>query len=325
MTASRRRLLQLMAAAAAVPAFSRHAAAQTYPSHPVRVIVPYPPGGAADISARPLCTTLSQRLGASFVIDYKPGAGSNIGTEFVVRAPPDGLTLLMASSAQTINATLYRELPYNFVRDTTPIASISREGLVLLATPSFPAKTLADFITYAKAHPGQVTMASAGNGTTGHVAGELFMMKTGIKLIHVPYRGAAPALTALLGGQVQVFFTPLSGAIASIKSGQLPALAVTTAARLPILPDVPAAAEVVAGYEASYWNGVVGPKGMRSDIVVTLNRAINATLASREMTSLLAGLGITAIPASPEEFGKMIVAETEKWAGVVRFAGLSVS
>lgn len=325
MTPSRRRFLHLTAVAAAYPVVSRAAGAVPFPARPVRLVVPYPPGGPADIIARPLASALTQQLGSPFVVEYKPGAGSNLGTEDVIRAAPDGCTLLMASSAQAINATLYRRLPYNFIRDTLPIASVSREALVLLASPSLPVKSLGDFIAYAKARPAQITMASAGNGTTGHVAGELFMMMSGINLTHVPYRGGAPVIAALLGGQVQVSFTPVSAAVAQIKSGRLPALAVTSTARLAVLPDIPPAGNVVAGYEASYWNGVVCPKNVPSDIVALLNKETNAAVASAQMSTRLAELGITAIPASPAEFEKLIAAETEKWAKVIRFAGISIS
>lgn len=325
MTPSRRRFLHLTAAAAAYPVVSRAAGAVPFPARPVRLVVPYPPGGPADIIARPLASALTQGLSSPFVVEYKPGAGSNLGTEDVIRAAPDGCTLLMASSAQAINATLYRGLPYNFIRDTLPIASVSREALVLLASPSLPVKSLGDFIAYAKARPAQITMASAGNGTTGHVAGELFMMMSGINLTHVPYRGGAPVIAALLGGQVQVSFTPVSAAVAQIKSGRLPALAVTSTARLAVLPDIPPAGNVVAGYEASYWNGVVCPKNVPSDIVALLNKETNAAVASAQMSTHLAELGITATPASPAEFGKLIAAETEKWAKVIRFAGISIS
>lgn len=325
MAPSRRRFLQLTATVAALRVLSRSASAAPYPQHPVRLVVPYPPGGPADIVARPLCASLTRQFGSPFVMEYKPGAGSNIGTEMVVRSAPDGLTLLAASSAQAINATLYRGLSYSFAGDLDPVAGVSREALLLLASPSFPAKTLAEFIAYAKAKPGLITMASAGNGTTGHVAGELFMMKAGVNLIHVPYRGAAPAIAALLGGQVQVMFTPVSGAIAQVRSRQLPVLAVTAAARLAALPDTPAVAEVVAGYEASYWNGVVAPKGTPPDVVGRLNAGINAALASADMVSLFATLGIVPLTGSPAEFGKLIAAETEKWGAVVKFAKITVS
>lgn len=325
MHSTRRDLLRLTAAAAALPALAKVTHAQSYPSRAVRVIVPYPPGGPADIVTRPLCALLAQRFGQPFATEYKPGAGSNLGTEALVHSHPDGYTLLMSSSAQAINATLYRRLDFNFIRDTVPVASVSREALIVLVAPSFPAKTVAELIAYAKAHPRSVLMGSAGNGTTGHVAGELFQMKAGIELIHVPYRGGMPALTALLGGHVQVLFTPVSGAIELVRTARLPALAVTTAARLAVLPDIPTVAETVHSYEASYWNGVVAPKGTPSDIVTTLNSGINASVNSAQMATRFAKLGIVALPASPTVFGKLIIEETQKWAEVVRFAKITVT
>ena len=322
---TRRGFLRLTAAGAALPALSKFASAEAYPSRPGRVVGACPPGGPADIIARPLCAALTKRLGAPFVTEYKPGAGSNIGTELVVRSRADGYTLLLASSAQAINATQYRQLDYNFMRDTTPVASVSREALVLLVTPAFPAKTVAGLIAYAKTHPGSVMMGSAGNGTTGHVAGELFQMMAGVRMIHVPYRGGPPALNALLAGQVQVLFTPVSGAIELVRAGRLPALAVTSATRLAALPDLPALAETIRDYEASYWNGIVAPKGTPANIVARLNGEVNAALGSAAMAPLLARLGIAPIPASPAAFGNLVAQETGKWAKVVRFAKITVS
>ena len=281
MHSTRRGFLCLTAASAALPALSKLASAEAYPSRPVQVVVPYPPGGPADIIARPLCAALSERLGASFVTEYKPGAGSNIGTELVVRSRADGYTLLLASSAQAINATLYGQLDYNFIRDTAPVASVSREALVLLGSSTLPAKTVSELIAYAKANPGSVMMGSAGNGTTGHIAGELFQMMAAIHMIHVPYRGGPPALNALLGGQIQVLFTPVSGAIELVRAGRLPALAVTTAGRLAALPDLPTVAETVQGYEASYWNGIVAPKGTPANIVAKLTARLTRHLVLR--------------------------------------------
>jgi len=320
----RRRLLQLAAAAAAEPALPRFAAAagDRYPSRPVRWIVGAPPGGALDLAARLVGGFLSRRLGAPFVIENRPGGGSNLATDMVVRAAPDGYTLLLVGLAAAVNATLYDNLPFNFIRDIAPVAPISREPNFMVVQPSFPAKTVPEFIAYAKANPGKITMASSGNGTSVHVAGELFKMMTGVDLIHVPYRGGAPALTDLMAGQVQVMFAIASSSVEYIRAGKLRALAVTTAARSPALPEVPALAEFMPGYEASTWLGLGVPKGTPAAIVDLLNKEVNAATADSTIKQRLADLGSTAASGSPDDFAAHIAEETEKWGKVIRFAGL---
>jgi tripartite-type tricarboxylate transporter receptor subunit TctC len=320
MKVPRRTFLHLAAGAAALPALSLIARAQTYPARPVRWVVPFPPGGVADIVARLMGQLLSERLGQPFVIENRPGAGGNIGTEAVVRAVPDGHTLLWVSSSNAIGATLYDKLNFDFVRDILPTASIVRTPLVMAVNPSVPAKTVSDFIAYAKASPGQVNMASGGNGTTAHLAGEMFNMMAGIKMVHVPYRGSAPALTDLIGGRVQVIFDPLAS-IEHIKADKLRALALTTATRLEALPDVPTVGEFVSGYEASAWQGVGAPKNTPAEIVDRLNKETNVALADPKIKARLADLGSSVFSSSPADFGKFIAAETEKWAKVVKFSG----
>jgi tripartite-type tricarboxylate transporter receptor subunit TctC len=305
--------------APALPAVSRIAWAQTYPSRPVRIVVGFPPGGPTDIAARLIGQSLSERLGQQFVIENRPGAGSNIGTEAVVRAPPDGYTLFLAYSANAINATLYDKLNFNFIRDIAPVAAINREPLVMLANPSFPAKTVPEFIAYAKANPGKINFASGGNGTPPHVSGELFKMMTGVNLVHVPYRGGAPALTDLLGGQVQVMFVAISASIEYVRAGNLRPLAVTTASRSDALPDIPTVGDFIPGYEASTWCGIGAPKGTPAEIIDKLNKEINAGLVDPKVR--LANMGSTALPGSPADFGKLIAEETEKWAKVVKLSG----
>jgi tripartite-type tricarboxylate transporter receptor subunit TctC len=322
MKLSRRQFLQLAAGAAALPAISRAAWAQTYPTRPVRVIVPYPPGGPNDILARLTGQWLSERLGQPFVIDNRPGAGGNIGTEAVVKASPDGHTLLLVSTSSAINATLYEKLNFNFIRDIAPIATIIRQPQVMLVNPSFPAKTFPEFIAYAKANPGKINMASAGSGTGPHVAGELFKMMTGVDMVHVPYRGGGPALTDLLGGQVQVAFIGPVASIEYIRTGKLRPLAVTTATRSEALPGIPTVGDFVPGYEASTWFGVGAPRSTPAEIVDKLNREINAALADPKMKARLVDLGGMVFAGSPADFGKLIAADTEKWAKVVRFSGL---
>ena len=322
MKLSRRTFLHLAAGAAAIPAGSRFAWAQTYPTRPVRLIVRTPPGGPQDILARLIGQWLSERLGQPFIIESRPGAGTNIGTEAVVKAPPDGYTLLLINAASAINATLYDKLNFNFMRDIAPIAGITREPLVMQVNPSVPAKTVPEFIAYAKANPGKLNMASGGNGAPSHIAGELFKMMTGVNMVHVPYRGAAPALTDLLGGQVQVYFGPMPASIEHIKAGKLRALAVTTATRSDVLPDVPTVGEFLPEYEASTWYGIGAPKNTPVEIIEKLNKEINAALADPKMKARLADLGGTVFSGSPANFGKFIADETEKWAGVVKFAGL---
>jgi len=318
----RRHFLHLAAGAAALPAVSRFAWAQTYPTRPVRLIVGFPPGGAADINARLMGQWLSERLGQPFIIENRPGAGSNIGTEAVARAPPDGYTFLIVTSTNAINATLYDNLNFNFIRDIVPIASIYRAALVMEVNPSVPAKTLPEFIAYAKANPGKINMASTGIGTPQHVSGELFKLMARIDMVHVPYRGSAPALTDLLGGQMQVMFDTLATSIEHIRAGNLRALAVTAATRLEVLPEIPTIAETVPGYEAIQWQGMGAPKGTPAEIVEKLNKEINAGLADPKIKARFADLGGTVIAGSPADFGKFIADETEKWAKVVKFAGI---
>jgi tripartite-type tricarboxylate transporter receptor subunit TctC len=317
----RRHVLHLAAGAAALPAVTRIAQAQTYPMRPVRLIVTTPAGGSADIVARLMGQWLSERVGQPFIIDNRPGAGSNIGTELVVRAPPDGYTLLVVIAPNTINATLYDNLNFNFIRDIAPVASIARAPLVMEVNLSVPAKTLPEFIAYAKANPGKINFASAGNGSPQHVAGELFKMMAGVDIIHVPYRGEALALPDLLGGQVQVMFGVVPASLGYIKAGQLRALAVTTETRLEVLPDIPTVGEFLPGYEASGWTGVGAPKNTPAEIIDKLNREINAGLADPKIKERLADLGVTVFAGSPADFGKFIADETEKWAKVVKFSG----
>ena len=300
------------------------ASAADYPNRPVRWIVPYPPGGATDIMARLIGNRLSEKLGQQFVIENKPGAGNNIGTESVVNAQADGYTVLLVNPANAINASLYAKLNFNFIRDIAPVAGISRVPNVMTVNPEVPAKTVAEFIAYAKANPGKINMASSGNGTSVHLSGEMFKAMTGVEMQHVPYRGSAPAMTDLIAGQVQVIFDNMPSVLQHIKAGKLRALAVTTAARSPELPDVPTVAETVKDYEASAWFGMGAPKNTPKEIIATLNKAINEVLAEPAMKARLAELGGVPIVATPEEFGKIIQAETDKWEKVVKFAGARV-
>jgi len=316
----RRHILHLTAGAAALPAVSRVAWAQTYPTRPVRLIVGVAAGGGTDIVARLISQWLSERLGQQFIVENRPGAGSNIATEVVVRAPPDGYTLLTVGAPAAINATLYYDkLNFNFIRDIAPVAGIMRGPLVMLVNPSFPAKTVPEFIAYAKANPGKINMASGGNGTTPHVTGELFKMMTGVDMVHVPYRGAGPAITDLLGGQVQVLF---DNPIEHIRAGRLRALAVTTTTRSEALPDIPTLGEFVPGYDASGWFGIGAPKDTPVQIIDRLNREINACLADPRMKARLTDLGGIVLSGSPADLGKHIAEETEKWAKVIKFAGI---
>jgi tripartite-type tricarboxylate transporter receptor subunit TctC len=314
----RRRFLHLTAGAAALPAVSRFAWAQAYPTRPVRLIVPFAAGGSTDITARLMGQWLSERLGQPFVTENRPGAGINIGTEAVVRAPPDGYTLLLVGPPSAINATLYDKLNFNFIRDIAPVAGVIRVPNVMVVNPSVPAKTVPEFIAYAKTNPRKVNMASSGNGTSPHVAGELFKLMSGVDLVHVPYRGGAPALTDLIAGQVQVYFATTPASIEYIRAGTLRALAVTTAARSEALPDVPTVGEFVPGYEASGWFGVGAPKSTPAEIIDKLNREINAGLADAKIKERLVDLGGTVLALSPAEFGKLIADETEKWGKVIR-------
>jgi tripartite-type tricarboxylate transporter receptor subunit TctC len=318
----RRQFLHLTAGAVALPAVSRMAWAQTYPSRPVRIIVGFPPGGAADMSARLAGQWLSEQLGQSFVIENRAGAGSNIATEAVVRAPPDGHTLLLVYSANAINATLYHSLNFNFLRDIAPIAGISRETLVMVLNPAMPVKTVLEFIAHTKTNPGKVNYASAGIGTTGHVSGELFKIMAGVNMVHVPYRGAAPALTDLLGGQVQVMFASMLSSIEYIRAHKLRPLAVTTETRSVALPDIPTGAEFVPGYEASSVYGLDAPKNTPTDIIDKLNKEINAAFADATMQARIDALGSTVLPGSPADFGKLMADETEKWGKVIRAANI---
>jgi tripartite-type tricarboxylate transporter receptor subunit TctC len=317
----RRQFLHLAVGTAAFQAVSRAARAQSYPSRPVRIVVGYAAGGGTDIVARLMGQWLSERLGQQFVIENRTGAATNIGTEAVVRAPADGYTLLLAHTANAINATLYEKLNFNFIRDITPVAGIIRVPGVMVVNPSLPAKTVPEFIAYAKANPGKINMASGGAGGPDHMSGELFKAMTGVNMIHVPYRGLSPALSDLLAGQVQVIFSSLPAAIEYIRADKLRALAVTTATRFEGAPDIPTVGDVVPGYEASQWYGVGVPKNTPVEIVDELNKEINAGLANPKLRAQLADLGGTALPGSAADFGKLIVEETEKWAKVVKFSG----
>jgi len=297
------------------------ATAQTYPTRPVRLIIGYPPGGSADITARLLGQWLSERLGQPFVIESRPGASTNIATEAVVRAPPDGYTLLLVAPANAINATLYEKLNFNFIGDIAPVAGIIRFPNVMVVNPLVPAKTVPEFIAYAKANPGRLNMASSGNGSTIHVSGELFKMMTGVNMVHVPYRGGAPALTDMISGQVQVMFDNVPTSIEFIRAGKLRALAVTTATRSEVLPDLPTVADFVPGYEASAGYGVGVPKGTPDDIIDKLNKEINAILAEPKPKARLADLGASLLAGSSADFGKLVADETEKWGKVVKFSG----
>jgi tripartite-type tricarboxylate transporter receptor subunit TctC len=318
----RRSFLHLAVGAAALPAASRIAWAQIYPSRPVRIIVGYAPGGGTDLVARLIAQGLSERLGQQFVVENRPGAGTNIATEAVVKQTPDGYTLLLANAANAVNATLYEKLNFDFIRDIAPVAGIVRVSNVLEVHPSVPAKTVPEFIAYAKANPGKVNMGSGGNGVASHMSGELFKMMAGVNLTHVPYRGEALALADLLGGQVQVVFGTLPGSIELIRGGKLHALAVTTATRSQALPDLPTVGDFVPGYEASSWWGIGAPKNTPPNIIEKLNSEINAALADSRMKARLADLGGTVLPGSPADFGELVTEETGKWGKVVRAANI---
>jgi tripartite-type tricarboxylate transporter receptor subunit TctC len=318
----RRNFVHLAAAAAALAAVSAMARAQTYPARPVRIIVGFAAGGAFDITARLVGQWLSDRLGQPFIVENRPGAGTNIATEAVVRAPADGYTLLSGGAVNAVNATLYEKLNFDFIRDIAPVAGIIRFPNLMEVNPSFPAKTVPEFISYAKANPGKITFASTGIGSTQHLSGELFKMMTGVNMVHVPYRGAAPALTDLISGQVQVMFGPLPPSIEFIRAGKLRALAVTTATRSEALPDIPTVGEFVPGYEASGWNGVFSPKHMPAEIINKLNQEINAGLADPDIKARLTDLGGTALGGSPGDLGKLVADEIVKWSKVVKFVDL---
>jgi len=322
MTPSRRRFVQLAAVAAVAPVFAPKARAQTYPNRPVRVVVGLPPGGVNDIVARLIAQWLSDRLDQPFVIENRPGASGNIAGAAVAKSPPDGYTLMLVGSNNPVNAALYQRTDFDLVRDIVPVAGLSRQPNVLVVNLAMPAKTVPEFIAYAKANPGRINMASTGSGTPSHVAGELFKMMTGAPMTHVPYRGGAPAVTDLIGGQVQVYFGALASSLQLIRSGKLRAIAVTSAKRLEILPDVPAVAEFVPDYEASGLFGIGAPRGTPSEIVARLNQTINAGLADPKISAKLADLGGNVLPGSPADFGKEIVDEIAKWTKVVKFAGI---
>jgi tripartite-type tricarboxylate transporter receptor subunit TctC len=317
----RRNFLHLAAGAAALPALSRAAGAETYPTRPVRISVGFAAGGAPDILARLIGQGLSERLGQQFIVENRPGAGTNIATEAVVRAPPDGYALLQFGPSSAINATLYKKLNFNFTHDIAPVASIVRIPMVMLVNPSLPAKTVPEFIAYAKANPGKVSMASTGVGSTPHMTGEMFKMMADIELVHVPYRGGTAVVADLIGGQVQVLFLGTE-TIEHIRSGKLRAIAVTTTTRLDLLPDIPTVGEFLPGFEASVWFGIGAPRNTPPDIIEKLNKEINAALEDPKLKARLAELGGTVLAGSPDDFGKLIVDDTEKWAKVIKSAGI---
>ena len=319
---NRRQFLHLAAGAAALPTVSHFARAQAYPSRPVRIVAAFPAGGSVDLHARLMGQWLSERLGQQFIVENRPGAGGNIGTEAVVRAQPDGYTLLLAATPNAINATLYDKLSFDFIRDIVPVAGIVHGPQVMVLHPSHPTKTVADFIAYAKANPGKINMASGGIGSTGHVAGELFKIMAGVNLIHVPYRGEGPALTDAISGQVELMFVSASPSLEFIRAGKLRALAVTTATRSPALPDVPSVAETVPGYEATAWAGMGTPKGTPPEIIERLNGQINAGLASPAIKARYTDLGIVPLILSPSDFGKFVAEDTQRWAKVIRTANI---
>jgi tripartite-type tricarboxylate transporter receptor subunit TctC len=318
----RRRFLYLVAGAAALPAMSRAARMETYPTRPIRGIVPQAPGGAADISARLMGQWLSERFGQPFIIENRTGAGGNIGTEVVVTSPADGYTLLLVGSFNAINATLYEKLNFNFIRDIAPVAGIMRNPLIMEVNPTFPVKSVAEFIAYAKANPGKINMGSAGNGTPQHMSGELFKLMAGLDMEHVPYRGSGPMLTDLLRGELHVAFDPMLSSIEHVRAGRLRALAVTTATRSAALPDIPTVDEFVRGYESCGWVGVGVPRNTPVDIIGKLNGEINAGLSNSRIRARLADLGSTTLAGSPADFGKLIAEQTDRWAQVIRVANI---
>ncbi len=322
MTLPRRAVLHLVAASAALPAAARMTWAQAYPARPVRMIVPFPAGQASDTVARLIGQSLSERLGQPFVIENRTGAGGNIGTESVVRAIGDGYTLLLASLSNAVNATLYKKLNFEFIRDIAPVASIGGGPYLMVVNPSVPAKTVAEFIAHAKANSGKINMGSSGSGSVSHVFGELFKMMTGVNLVHVPYRGGY--VPDLLSGQVQVVFSTISSSIQYVRNGMLRALAVTTATRSDVLPDIPTLGEFVPGYEASQWYGVGAPKEAPAEVLEMLNKAVNAVAADPSIKARLAGVGVDPTPMTSAAFGAFIVEETEKWGKVIRAANLVV-
>ncbi len=320
----RRQFLHLAAGAALLPAVTRTASAQGYPTRPIRLIIGYTPGGSADLTARLMGQWLSERLGQSFVIENRPGGGTNIATEAALRAAPDGYTLLLVAPANAINATLYSKLNFNFLQEMEPIAGIIRFPNVVVVNPSVPVKSIPELIAYAKANPGKLNMASSGNGSTIHMSGELFKMLTGIDMLHVPYRGGAPALTDLISGQVEVMFDNIPTCAEHVKSGKLRGLAVTSTTRSDVLPDLPTVADFLPGYEASAWYGLAAPKGTPREIVETLNKAVNAILADPAAKARFTEIGAILLPGSAADFGKLVADETDKWGKVVKFAGAKV-
>jgi tripartite-type tricarboxylate transporter receptor subunit TctC len=320
----RRKFLHLASGAVALPALSRIASAQTYPARPVRIVVGFPAGGGSDITARLMGQRLSERLGQPFVVENRPGAATNIATEAVVRAPSDGYTLPLFGSSSAINATFYDKLPFNLIRDIAPVAGINRVPYVIVVNPSVPAKSVPEFVTYAKANPGKINMASSGNGSVQHVSGELFKMMTGISMVHVPYRGAAPALTDLISGQVQVMFDAVSSSIEHIRAGKLRALAMTTATRSDALPNLPTVSDFVPGYETSSWSGIGAPKKTPMEIIDKLNEEINAALADPKIKARLDELGSVPMPMSPANFGGLIAESVEKWGKVISMANIKL-
>jgi tripartite-type tricarboxylate transporter receptor subunit TctC len=318
----RRKFLHLAAGAATLPATSRIARAQAYPSRPVRIIVGFPPGGAATVVTRIMAQWLSDRLGQQFIVENKPGAATNLSIQTVVNSPPDGYTLLFIGASAAVNVSLFDNLPFNLLRDIAPISGLNDFPMGMITNPTVPAKTVAEFIAYAKDNPGRINMASFGTGTTSHVAGELFKSMTGLNIIHVPYRGEAPALTDLMGGRVQVMFDVLTGSIAHIKAGALRALGVTSNSRFEGLPAIPPIAETVTGYQANSWSGIGAPKGTPFEIVVLLNQEINAGLADPTIKARLADVAAVPLIFTPAAFGDYVAAETEKWAKVVKFASI---
>jgi tripartite-type tricarboxylate transporter receptor subunit TctC len=323
MTYARREFLQLAIVFAAAPAIARRAWALDYPTRPVRIIVPFPPGGAADISGRLIGQWLSYRLGQPFVVENRPGGGTNIGTEIVATAPPDGYTLLVANAGNAINATVYHKLNFNFIHDLVPVAGLVRAPHVLFVTPSFPARTVAELISYAKAHPGKVNYASAGVGTANHIAAEMFKMMTGVDMVHVPYKGGAPAIVDLMSGQVQVMFADVLTMAAVMKTGKVRALAIATNVHLPTLSDVPTVASTVPGFDTSSWWGICAPRGTPDEIVNKLNAEINRGLADPKIKKRFTEMGVLILGGSPEDFGRMIADETAKWGKAVKFANVS--
>jgi tripartite-type tricarboxylate transporter receptor subunit TctC len=318
----RRRVLHLAAVAAALPAMSRAAWAETYPARPVHLIVYFAAGGGNDITARLIGQWLSVRLGQGFVVENRPGGGGNVGTAAVVRAAPDGYTLLLVSAPNTTNATLYDNLDYDFIRDIAPVAGISREPNVMVVNPALPVNSVPEFIAYAKANPGKINYASAGIGSSQHMTSEMFKMMARISMVHVPHRGSAPALQSVLGGQVQVMFASMPSAVGYIQGGQLRALAVSTATRSHVLPDLPTVGESLPGFEASVFYGIGAPRNTPPEIVERLNKEINAGLVDPDLKARLTDLGGAELPGSPADFGKLIADETEKWAKVIKFANI---